>query len=189
MSGKKKDNSAAGGPGGLLAEFAGPGELVEGARKVREAGYTCFDAFSPFPVHGIDEAMGIRQSPLQYMTLAGGVTGAAAGLIMQWWMVSVDYPFILSGKPFFALPAFIPVMFETTILFGAIGTFLGMLFFAGLPRLYHVVFTSQRFRKASSDGFFIHIEAADPKYNDKETAALLEEAGGTNIESLIEEGG
>jgi len=171
---------------GLLAEFESPEQLVAAARRVRAAGYTKWEAYSPFPVHGLDDAMGARRPPLQLLTIAGGAAGAAAGLLMQWWMVAVDYPFILSGKLPFSLPAFIPVMFETTILFGALGTFSGMLLFAGLPKLYHALHTSRRFSRASADRFFINIEAADPEYDAAGTTAFLEEIGGAGIEEIRE---
>jgi hypothetical protein len=171
---------------GLLVEFEDEHALIEAAALVRARGFTRWDCHSPFPVHGIDEAMGIKQSKLPLLVIGGGFAGVGAGLLMQWWMVTVDYPYILSGKPFFSLPAFIPVMFELAILFGAFAAVFGMLFFNRLPKLYHPVFNSPRFRRASQDRFFIHIDAADPQYDAAAARAFAETLGAAHIESLEE---
>ena len=169
---------------GLLIEFEDEHDLLEAAAQVRDRGFTRWDCHTPFPLHGMDEAMGIKKSKLPLLVIGGGFAGVGAGLLMQWWMVAVDYPYILSGKPFFALPAFIPVMFELAILFGAFAAVLGMLFFNRLPKLYHPVFKSPRFRRASQDRFFIHIEAADPKYDFEATREFAETLGASHIENL-----
>lgn len=169
---------------GVLAEYENPDALLAAAAGVRDAGYSKWDAHSPFPIHGLSKAMGLKASKLQYVTIAAAATGAAAGISMQYWMNSIDYKYMLGGKPLFSVPAYIPVTFELTILFGALGVFAGLLAFTGLPKFYHAVFASRRFRRASSDGFFISVESGDPKFDAENTAALLASLGGANIEKL-----
>ena len=169
---------------GFLLEFDDPESLLAAAATVREAGYSKWDTHSPFPIHGLSKAMGLKASRLQLVTIAAGVTGACLGMLMEYWMNSMDYKYVLSGKPLFSIPAYIPVMFESTILLGALGAFTGMLLFTGLPKFYHAVFTSHRFRHASSDGFFISIESEDPKFDADGTAAFLESLGGGRLEKL-----
>jgi hypothetical protein len=158
---------------GLLAEFATPQDLVRAAARVRDAGYTKWDAHTPFPVHGLDGAMGVRPTRLPYLVLAAGVVGASCGVLMQWWMNAVDYPLIISGKPFNSLPADIPVTFELTVLLASLTAFLGMLIANGLPRLSHPLFRSGALRRATSDAFFLAIEAADPQFDLEDTGKLL----------------
>ena len=169
---------------GLLLEFESPESLLAAAARVRDAGYKKWDTHSPFPIHGMDKAMGLKASRLQYVAIASGVTGACAGMAMQYWMNSMDYRYILGGKPILSIPAYIPVTFEMTILFAALGVFAGLLAFTGLPKLYHAVFTSRQFRRVSTDGFFISVEASDPKFDASETAAFLESLGGVRLEKL-----
>lgn len=169
---------------GLLAEFGSTDILLRAAERVRDAGYTRWDAHTPFPVHGLDEAMGLKTTKLSWFVMACGLCGAGGGLLMQWWMNAVDYKYIISGKPFFSIPASIPVMFEITILVSALAAFIGMLAFNGLPELYHVVFTSRRFVRATNDRFFISIESADPKFDAVATASLLTSAGAVVVEPL-----
>lgn len=171
-----------GGLWGLVAEFETPDALREACSKVREAGYRRFDAHTPFPVHGLDAAMGIRQTKLPWFVLGAGLTGCSGGILMQWWMNAVDYPLNISGKPFWSLPANIPVAFELTILFSALTTFGLMLVFNGLPRWSHPLFRNESFRRATNDRFFLSIEAADPRFDVEKTEALLREAGGRNVE-------
>ena len=158
---------------GYLVEFDSVDALLEGAERVRDAGYTRWDAHSPFPVHGLDGAMGIRSTRLPLLVFAAGLGGTAAGILLQWWTNAVDYPFLISGKPLFSLPANIPVAFETTILFAAIAALLGMLAFNGLPQLYHPLFTSRAFRRVTDDRFFISVEACDPIFDRLATRELL----------------
>lgn len=169
---------------GLMVEFDSVDALLHGAKRVRDAGYTDWDAYSPFPVHGLDQAMGMKRTRLPLLVFMCGFAGAVTGLILQWWTNAVDYPFIVSGKPLFSLPANIPVIFELTILFAAFGAFFGMIVFNGLPALYHALFTSRRFRRATSDRFFICIEATDPGFDAAATRKLLDSIGGTNIEEV-----
>lgn len=172
---------------GYLLEFDHPDPLVEACRKVRDAGYEKWDAHTPFPIHGMDSAMGIRGTRLPWLVLGGGLTGLGAALLMQWWMNKVDYPFIISGKPLFGLPAAVPVAFELTVLFSALTVFFGMWGLNGMPRLHHPLFRSQRFRRVTNDRFFIVIEAKDPLFRTDETRRFLESLGGLGVEA-IEEG-
>jgi hypothetical protein len=167
---------------GLAAEFATPGRVTQAAAAVRDAGYTRWDAYTPFPVHGLDGAMGIRTTRLPWLVLGAGISGCLGGILMQWWMNAVDYKLIISGKPFFSLPAFIPVAFELTILLSALTAFLGMLAINGLPRFHHPLFANAAFRRATTDRFFIAIEAGDPRFDVEATEKLLRDAGATGVE-------
>lgn len=169
---------------GLLAEFGSTGDLLDAATAVRDAGYTRWDAHTPFVLHGLDEAMGIRSSKLPLVVAVGGATGTAAGLALQWWTNAVDYPFLISGKPLFSLPANIPIAFETTILFAAFSALIGMLAFNGLPKLSHPLFRSNRFKRVTNDGLFISIEAADPNFDQETTRRLLQEHGAVFVEEV-----
>lgn len=175
-----------GGLHGVLAEFETVDDLVRAAREVRDAGYRRWDTYSPFPVHGMIEAMGMKDSVLPWIVLAGGVAGCLGGLALQWWTNAVNYPFLISGKPLFSLPANIPVAFETTILLSALAAVGGMFFLNDLPRFHHPVFRSERFRKVTDDGFFLGIEATDPLFRLEETERLLKGLGATNVERLEE---
>lgn len=170
---------------GLLIEFETSGQLVDAARLVREAGYTKWDAHSPYPVHGMDRAMGLRRSPLAPLVIAGAVAGVAGGFLLEWWTVTIDYPYILSGKPFLSMPAFIPVMFELGILFGAFAAVFGMFALNRMPRFRHPVFLSRSFRRATTDRFFISIVPDDPKFNEAE--AFAKTLNAINIELLIDD--
>ena len=171
---------------GLLTEFESPSALVEAVAQVRDAGFEHWDVHTPFPIHGMDDAMGIRGTRLPLIILAGGLTGLAAATLMQWWMNAVDYPFVISGKPLFGLPANIPVMFELTVLFSAFAAFFGMWGLNGMPKLYHPLFNSRRFRRATQDRFFIVIEARDPRFDAEKTRAFLAALGGTVVEDVTE---
>jgi len=169
---------------GLLAEFPTPEALVSAAEQVREEGYRRIDAFSPFPVHGLDEAMAIRPTVLPWLALGAGLTGLVAALAGQWWTNTIDYPFVVSGKPLFSLPANIPVTFEVIILFSAFTAFFGMLVLNGLPRLAQPVFRSERFRRATADRFFLMIEAADGRFEVEKTRSFLSAVGAVHVEDL-----
>jgi hypothetical protein len=171
---------------GLLIEFEHPEALVAACRRVRDAGYRRWDAHTPFPIHGMDAAMGIRGTRLPFLILAGGLAGTSLALLMQWWMNAVDYPFLISGKPLFGLPAAIPVTFELTILLAALTTFFGMWGLNGMPRLHHPLFRNERFRRVTSDRFFIVIEAADPQFDPERTREFLASLGGSAVEAVEE---
>lgn len=171
---------------GLLAEFAHPGALMHAAEEVRDAGYRHFDTHSPFPIHGMDRAMGLRNSKVGYFTMGGGLTGFALAYWLQWWTGGVDYPLNIGGKPFFAVEPSIPIIFELTVLFSAFGAVAGMLALNGLPRPHSPLFYSENFARATDDAFFLHIAASDSRFDRDRTQALLEELGGYNIELISE---
>lgn len=139
---------------GIMAEFDTATELVDAARQIRDAGYTKTDAFSPFPLHEIDEALGIRRSILPFLVFGGGITGLLSGLGLQWFVHVYEYPIIVGGRPFFSLPSFIPPSYELTILFAAFAAVFGMLLLNGLPQPYHPVFNVPRFALATEKSFF-----------------------------------
>ncbi|MBL9130720.1 MAG: DUF3341 domain-containing protein [Verrucomicrobiaceae bacterium] len=188
---------------GYLAEFDSVQDLYHAAEHVRDAGYNRWDVHSPFPIHGMDAAMGNPRSKLPYLVFCGGITGTTIAFTLQtitqtnfWGSLGLGfvenivetYPTIVQAKPtdIWTLPAFFPVMFELTILFSAFTTLFGLLALIGLPRWNHPLFASKRFAKFSDDGFFVCIEARDPKFSQEGTKALLEKAGGKNIE-LVED--
>jgi hypothetical protein len=171
---------------GLIAEFATPADTIHAAQKVRDAGFTRWDVFTPFPVHGMDRAMGIRNSPVGWFSFLGGVTGYTTGMLMIWFMNAFDYAIPVGGKPMFSPFGAFPPSYELTILFGAFGALGGMLFLNRLPRLHHPLLKNRRFAQATHDKFYVVIECEDPKYSETETRKLLEEAGSRHIE-LAEE--
>lgn len=168
----------------LLAEFETTADILHAATQVRDAGYRHWDVFTPFPVHGMDEAMGLRRSPVGWFTFLCGVAGFTGGMLMIWWMNGYDYPINVGGKPLFSPIFAFPVSYEMTILLGAFGSLGGMLFLNRLPRLHHPLFNSERFVRVTNDRFFIAIEARDPKFNDTETRKLLESLGSRHIEEV-----
>jgi mono/diheme cytochrome c family protein len=168
---------------GLLAEFDTPGALIAAADKVRSAGYTKWDCYSPFPVHGIDQAMGIRRTILPLLVFMAGLGGLGGGLLLQWWANSWEWPWIVSGKPFFSLPANIPITFEGTVLLSVFAAFFGMWGLNKLPQHWHPFFKKDRFRRVTDDRFFIGIEAADKVFQRGKAQALLEEAGALSVET------
>lgn len=159
---------------GLLAEFDTPTQLVDAANKVREAGYTKTDAFSPFPIHEIDSALGIKRSILPFLVFGGGVTGLLTGIGLQYFVHVIDYPIIVGGRPFASIPSFVPPAYELTILFAAFTAVFGMLFLNGLPQPYHPVFNVPRFALATREKFFLLIETKDPKFNYEETRNFMQ---------------
>jgi hypothetical protein len=170
---------------GLLAEFATPAELYHACERVRDEGFTRWDAHTPFPVHGLEHAMGLRRSPLPWIVLATGLAGAAVGFGLQWWVHASAYPLVISGKPYFAWPAYIPITFEVSVLFAALGAVLGMLALNRLPMHYHPLFRSKVFERVTDDAFFISIESWDPRFDSSGTRTLLESLGARNVE-LVE---
>jgi hypothetical protein len=162
---------------GLMAEFGTTGEVVAAARKVREAGYTRIDAFSPFPIEELAHALELPPSRLPLVVLIGGVLGLLGGFGLQYWSAVIAYPFNIGGRPDFSWPAFIPPTFETTILFAALSAVLGMLALNGLPQPYHPVFNVEAFALASRDRFFICIESLDPRFDRVATRMFLEGLG------------
>ena len=173
-------------PYGLIATFEKTPDLYRAAEQVRDAGYRNWDCITPFPVHGLDKAMGLRRSIVPRISLAGGITGFITGMTMIWWTGAVDYPIIVGGKPLFSPMFAFPVSYELTILLGAFGTLFGMLFLNRLPKLYHPLLKARRFAGVTHDKFVIAIETSDPKYSATETRKLLESAGSKHIE-LVED--
>lgn len=174
---------------GLLAEFSDPGALLHAAEAVREEGYHHFDTHSPFPIHGMDEAMGLGNATgVGVCTFFGGLTGFAAAYLLQWWTAAVDYPMNISGKPFFAVEPSVPIMFELTVLFAAFGAVAGMLALNGLPRPYNPLFYSDRFKGATDDRFFLHVAASDEQFDVEESAALLQRLGARHLELVKDDG-
>jgi hypothetical protein len=169
---------------GLMAEFDTPGEAMHAAESIRDAGYRRWDVFTPYPVHGMDKAMGLGNSRVGWFAFFGGLTGYTLGMLMIWFMNAKDYPIVVGGKPLFSPMYSFPVCYELTILLGSFGSLFGMLFLNRLPRLYHPLFSSERFKRVTHDKFFVVIEASDPKFNDQETRKLLETAGSTHIEEV-----
>ncbi len=166
---------------GVAAEFANPTELVSAINRVREAGYTRMDAYTPFPVEGVNEAMGVKTTVLPWIILAGALFGMAGGFGFQYWALAIDYPFNVGGRPLFSWPMFIPITFEMTILFGALAAVLGMLALNGLPMPYHPLFHLPRFALASRDRFFLCVMANDPKFDATATAQFLAGLGAREV--------
>jgi len=169
---------------GLLAEFDGPSSLMKAGIAIRDRGFKHFDCHSPFPIHGMDEAMGLKRSPLGYIIAFFAIIGALIGFGLQTWVHSIDYPLVISGKPFFSWQAYIIVTFALTILFGAFGAVFGMLALNNLPKYHHYLFYSDKFSKFSDDGFFVSIGADDKNFDKKDTTKFLKFIGGKNIEVL-----
>jgi hypothetical protein len=169
---------------GLLAEFDTPAAIYQAAEKCRDAGYTKWDALTPFPIHGMDAAMGLKRSPLAWVVLVMGLTGSSLAMLLQWWVHTTAYPLVISGKPYFSWQAFIPVTFELGVLFAALGAVISILHFSKLPRWHHPLFSSKRFERVTQDRFFIAIEAEDPKYNRQQTEAWLQSLGATFVEQV-----
>ena len=158
---------------GYLAEFDDVDAVLTAAEQVRDAGFRRWDVHSPFPIHGIDEAMNIRPSILPWLVLGGGLAGLVGGLLLQWYTMAHDYKYFISGKPLFSLPAFVPVIFECTILVASFTAVFGMLLLNKLPLLYNPLFKSERFRRATNDRFFVVIDATDPKFDEAKTEQFL----------------
>jgi hypothetical protein len=169
---------------GLLAEFSDPGALCKAAQAVREAGYQRFDVHSPFPIHGMDKAMGLPNSKVGFSALGGGLTGLALAVWLQWWTGAVDYPLNISGKPLFAIEPSVPIMFELTVLFAAFGAVFGMLALNGLPRPYNPLFYSRHFARATDDAFFLHLAASDKRFEAEKSAQLLRDLGALQVEAI-----
>ena len=159
---------------GLMAEFENPGDLVAAARAAREAGYAKLDAYTPYPIEALTEALDVHDRKLPALVLGGGLLGGLLGYGLCYWVSVISYPLNIGGKPFHSAPAFIVPTFETTILCAAFAAVLGMLGLNGLPMPYHPVFNTPRFALASRDRFFLCIEARDPKFDKERTRAFLE---------------
>lgn len=169
---------------GLIATFETTPEIYHAAEAVRDAGYKFWDCITPFPIHGLDRAMGVKRSIVPRFSLAGGIIGFTTGMSMIWFMNAFDYPLTVGGKPYFSPMFAFPVSYELTILFTAFATIGGMLFLNRLPMHYHPVLKYDHIHRGMDDQFFIVIEARDPKFDLERTRALLEKVGGKAITEL-----
>jgi hypothetical protein len=166
---------------GLMAEFASPEALLEAGKQTYAAGYRRMNAYSPFPIEGMAEAIGFHERKLPWIVLGGGLTGCLAGFGMQYYTSVIAYPMNIGGRPLNSWPSFIPVTFEMTILFAVFSAVLGMLALNGLPHPYHPVFNVPRFALATRNRFFIAIEADDPQFDRAATCKFLEEISGNEV--------
>lgn len=171
---------------GVMAEFPDPAATYHAAEKMRDAGYKAWDVYAPFPIHGIDEAMGLRTSRVPLMCGILGLSGAGLGYLFQWWVSTRGYATVVQGKPFGAWQPLMPIIFEFGVIFTSFTALLGMLVLNRLPMWYHPLMKKERFLKASDDRFIICVEARDPKFDPTGTRKLLENIGGTNVD-LVEE--
>ncbi len=171
----------------LLAEFDSTAALLHAAEKTRDAGYKHFDCHSPFPVHGMDVAMGEQRSPLGYIVFTVALLGLSSFFGFVWWLSVEDYPMIISGKPFGSFQAWVPPLFAITILSAALTAVFGMFHINRIPRLHHPLFNSARFEKVTDDKFFLSIESTDPLFNSDTTRQFLAAIGGKHIEELRDE--
>lgn len=159
---------------GLMAQFDSPTDLVHATRRAYEQGYRKMEAYTPFPIEELSDAIGFRHTKLPLIVLIGGLLGCVGGYAMQYWIAAIAYPENIGGRPYNSWPSFIPVTFETTVLVAALSAVLGMLALNGLPMPYHPVFNVKSFALASKDKFFLCIEATDPKYDRAATQKFLE---------------
>jgi len=180
---------------GLMAEFETPAQIMEAAKLAKQQGFRWWDTHTPYPVHGLDKAMGIKPTILPLLVMGGGSTGFTIGFLLQWFTNATNfdfwalvpirgYDFLISGKPLLSTPAWIPVVFELTILLSALGCVGGLLLLCGLPQLYHPTLRSVRFARATDDRFFLVIEAKDPKFHPEKTRSFLESLNPLSIEML-----
>jgi len=168
---------------GAIAQFDGPTDLVLAARRLREAGYRDFECHSPFPIHGIDEAAGEKPSKVSLVAGIAALMGLCGAYLMQAWMNALDYPIVVSGKPFMSFMAFFPITFAGAVLFAAFGATFGFIYFMHF-RYHHPIFHSKRFEQFSDDGFFVSIASSDPQFDAEKTVAFLASIGGKNVEIL-----
>ncbi len=169
---------------GALAEFDNVDSIMNAAHKVRDKGFTKWDVHTPFPIHGMDDAMGVRPTILPWLVLIGGFVGLGIAFLMQWWMNAVDYPFQISGKPMFGIPAAIPVAFELTVLIASLTAVFGMLILNGLPKWFHPLFRVERFSRATNDRFYLVIEGSDASFDNQKTISFLDSLGAVAIETV-----
>jgi hypothetical protein len=166
---------------GLLAEFPDHESRRLAAHRVRAAGVSRLDAYSPFPLDAVADAIGVRRTRLGWAVLAAGITGAGTGYLLQWWTSAIAYPLNVGGRPLNSWPVFVPVMFELTVLFAALTAIIGTIVRSGLPRLHHPLFAVPAFERATTDGFFLSVEADDPQFDADRTRALLVETGASRV--------
>jgi hypothetical protein len=168
---------------GMMGLFETPEDLYHACEELRDAGYKGLDAMTPFPVHGLEKALGLAPTPLPWYVLTGGATGLTSAILLTWY-VNYDYPLNISGKVPFSWHIYIPVYFELTILFSALTCFVTLWALCKLPTFFHATMRHKSFHRSSDDGFFVTIEASDPKYDADETKQLLEKLGAKEIEEV-----
>lgn len=171
---------------GVVAEFDTPGQLLQAARKTREAGYREIEAYTPFPLHGLSDAVGFKDEKVPWIVFLGGIVGASCGYLLQFYTSVIDYPLNVGGKGLNSIPMFFPVTYECTILFASFGAFLGMLALNKLPQPYHGAFNTPNFERASQDKFFLAVEANDKQFDEVETKRFMETMDANNV-SLVKE--
>ena len=171
---------------GVLGEFETPDALLHAVRRAREVGYRRMDAYTPFPIHDLSDAMGFRPTKLPLVVLAGAVIGGVSALAMMWYSATIHYPINVAGKPFASWPMFIPITFELTVLFAALFAVFGMLGMNGLPMPYHPIFNAHRFAFASRDRFFLCIESRDPRFQEDDVRTFLTGLGAKDVEAVEE---
>lgn len=169
---------------GLLAQYEDPHAIYKACEKVRDEGYENWDSCTPFPVHGLDKAMGLKPSKLPWIVLSVGLCGSTFMLWFESFAMGNLYPMIVGGKPLFSLPAFVPIWYEITVLSSCVTAFLANWILSGLPEPYHPAFNSKAFERVTDDKFFIMIESQDPKFDLEKTRALLQATGATTVEEL-----
>jgi len=168
-------------PHGLMAEFEQPEGVLAATKRAYDAGYRQMDAYTPFPVEGLAEALGRRGTTVPLIVLTGGILGGLGGYFMQWYATVIDYPLNVGGRPLHSWPAYIPITFELTVLCASLSALVGMLVLNRLPQPYHPVFNAPDFERASQDRFFLCIEAADPKFDMAATRLFLENLGAVKV--------
>ena len=173
----------------MAAEYPSASALYEAAKQVRDAGFKRWDVYSPFPIHGMDDAMGLGKSWLSAVVLAGGTSGLLTAMLLTFGPSWFIYPLVVHGKPYdwATVPAFFPIFFELTVLFAAFAAFFAILIMNGLPRWHHPIFNWERFKRATDDSFFLAIEARDPRFTELEARELLEKSGGQHITIVHED--
>jgi hypothetical protein len=171
---------------GLVAEFENPTALVQAARSAHEAGYRRMDAYSPFPIEGLSEAMGYHRTAMPLLILIGGIVGALSGFGLQYYCAVLSYPVDVAGRPLNSWPSFIPVTFELTVLFGSLTAVFGLIALCGLPMPYHPLFHIPRFSRATCDGFFLCIESVDPRFDREATKSFLTGLNSSDVSEVPE---
>jgi hypothetical protein len=169
----------------VMGEFSEPEELVRAGRKIREMGYTKIDALSPFPVHGIDAAIGVPYSKLGWIVICVALCGSTTALLLQWWCGTINYPLVIGGKPLFDFSFSIPITFELTVLFSAFASVIGMFALNGLPRLYHPSSNYRLAHRATDDLFILVVESNDPKFNAQATTEDMKSVGAGTVEVVV----
>lgn len=171
---------------GILAEFRNPKELIDAASAVERSGYKKFDTYAPFPIHGMEKAMGLKKSPLGWISFGGALFGFFGALLLMIWIMGYDYPLNISGKPYINPPIYVPITFELTVLFSAFATTFGIIALNNLPRFHNPLFNVERFEKATDDSFFVCIEASDDLFAEEKVEKLFNDAGAIHIETVYD---